>query len=126
MAFTPKRSVKAFICSYNLNWEGSSFSNFELICSLTKRGVLNPTIYCFQDGPLHEEYKKLGIPVIIKPSPISNGFNISAYMEGLENFKNLITLLIYPYSEILILLINYFHSYLFFFQIILFNFKFLN
>jgi GT2 family glycosyltransferase/glycosyltransferase involved in cell wall biosynthesis len=82
--------IKAFICSYNLNWEGSSFSNFELVCSLKKRNVIEPIVYCFQDGPLRKEYEKLGIQVIIKPSPLSKGFEIKSYLEGLEDLKKLI------------------------------------
>lgn len=84
------KPISSLIFSYNLNWEGSSFSNYELISGLHKRNILKPHIYCFQDGPLRKEYEKQGISVTISPSPLSRGFFIKEYLEGLETLKTFI------------------------------------
>ncbi len=83
-------AIKTLGFAYNLNLEGSSYSNFEMISGLKRKQILDPVIYCFQDGPLRKEYEREGIEVVIKPSPLSRGFFIKEYLEGLENLKSLI------------------------------------
>lgn len=85
-----QKPVSCLVFSYNLNWEGSSFSNFELVTGLKKKGIINPHIYCFQDGPLRFEYMKQGIPVTIKSSPLSRGFYIKEYLYGLKELVTFI------------------------------------
>jgi glycosyltransferase involved in cell wall biosynthesis len=85
------RPIKTVMCSYNLNWEGSSYFELQLTLGLKKKGVIDPHVYCFQDGPLRKEYEKEGVSVTIFPSPVSKGFNIESYKTGLETFKNFIS-----------------------------------
>jgi len=81
----PKFVVAAI--TYNLNLEGSSFSQYELICGLVKKSNIEFIIYSTQDGELRKKYESQGIRVKIVDSPFGNNYNYYSYQEGLKVFK---------------------------------------
>ncbi len=70
VAIVPRRVVRgavppirAMMFTPNLNREGAPYSQFELTRALRDRGVIDPQVISFHDGPLHELYRSAGIPV---------------------------------------------------------------
>jgi len=64
--------IPALMCAYNLNWEGSAYSQFELTVMLKDKGIIDPIVYCTQDGPLRQAYESRGIRVEVGPHPLTN------------------------------------------------------
>ena len=87
-AFTaaPPGPVRALTCAFNLNWEGASNSQFEMVAELKRRGVLDPVVYSPDDGPLRAAYEGEGIPVHVTPHPLAGVMTTSDYDSALERF----------------------------------------
>lgn len=58
--------VRAMMFTPNLNREGAPYSQFELTRALRDRGVIDPEVVSFYDGPLLELYRSAGIPVHVQ------------------------------------------------------------
>lgn len=56
-------SLRVLVVSHNLNREGASISLCEMISALRRRGVIDPEVVYFEDGPLRDKYLAAGIPV---------------------------------------------------------------
>jgi O-antigen biosynthesis protein len=82
--------VPTLMCAFNLNWEGAPYSQFELTARLKEMGIIEPIVYCPRDGPLRQEYERIGIRVDIFPHPLSGVFTIAAYDEAMRAFSRYI------------------------------------
>src|SRR5262249_51687424 len=75
---------------FNLNWEGAPYSQFEMTSRLKGLGIIEPIVYCPHDGPLRQEYEKMGIRVEIFPHLLSGVSTIAAYEEAIRAFARYI------------------------------------
>jgi GT2 family glycosyltransferase/glycosyltransferase involved in cell wall biosynthesis len=82
--------VPTVMCAFNLNREGAPYSQFELTARLKEMGIIEPVVYCPHDGPLRQEYERMGIRVDIFPHPLSGVFTLAAYEEAIRDFARYI------------------------------------
>lgn len=84
---TAKRSAnKLLVFSHDLNWEGASISLFELITALRRKGLADPEVITFDDGPLRSKYEKEGIPVScfsFDPDSLSTSKRLTLWVNAL-------------------------------------------
>jgi GT2 family glycosyltransferase len=80
------RPIRALMCAFNLNREGAPYSQFEMTARLKDQGVIEPVVYCPNDGPLREAYQKRGIRVEIFEHPLAGVHELAAYDRAIENF----------------------------------------
>ena len=78
--------IPTLMLAFNLNWEGAPYSQFEMTSRLKELGIIEPIVYCPHDGPLRQEYEKMGIRVEIFPHPLSGVSTIAAYEEAIRAF----------------------------------------
>jgi GT2 family glycosyltransferase/glycosyltransferase involved in cell wall biosynthesis len=78
--------VRALMCAFNLNREGAPHSQFELTVRLKQMGVIDPVVYCPQEGPLRKAYEEHGIAVEVFEHPLAGVFNLAAYDRAIEGF----------------------------------------
>ncbi len=80
------RPIRAVLCSFTLNWEGAPYSQFELTASLRDRGVLEPLVYCTNDGPLRAAYAERDIEVVVGPHPLAGVLDGGDYERAVKRF----------------------------------------
>ena len=78
--------IRALMCAFNLNWEGAPYSQLELTVGLKDAGVIEPIVYCPQDGPLRAVYEAHGIRVEISEHPLRLVYDVSAYETAMTRF----------------------------------------
>jgi glycosyltransferase involved in cell wall biosynthesis len=78
------------MCAFNLNWEGAPYSQFELTARLKEAGIIEPIVYCPQDGPLRAAYEERGIPVEVFEHPLAGVHELMAYEPAIANFAKLL------------------------------------
>ena len=86
----PEQPIRALMVAFNLNLEGAPYSQYELTLGLKLSKIVDPVVYCPQDGPLRELYEKAGIKVIISEHPLSGVFDIGNYEAAISKFAQLI------------------------------------
>ena len=82
--------VPTLMCAHNLNWEGAPYCQFELTVRLKELGIIEPVVYCPNDGPLRQEYERMGIRVDIFQHPLWGVGTIAAYEEAIRTFARYI------------------------------------
>lgn len=80
------RPIRALMCAHNLKREGAPNSQLELTLRLTEAGVIEPIVYCPQDGPLRTAYEASGIRVEVSPHPLSAVHDLRAYDHAVDRF----------------------------------------
>lgn len=92
--FIPDRSVnkpvRTFMTAFNLNLEGAPYSQYELTVKLKDKGVIDPLVYCPDDGPLRSLYEDKGISVQVFKHPLRNIYTISEYEAAILEFSRYI------------------------------------
>ena len=81
--------IRALMCSHNLNLEGAPITLFGLTTGLKEKGILEPVVYSPENGPMADAYARVGIPVIVRKSPMVEVFTEVAFdrsIEGLAKF----------------------------------------
>lgn len=58
--------LKVLMVSNLLDFTGSALQQYEMVLNLASKNLIKPIIFCTQDGPLREFYKKNRIEVIIE------------------------------------------------------------
>lgn len=86
----PATPIRALMIAFNLNLEGAPFSQYELTVGLKRLGVIDPVVYCPEDGPLRALYEKAGIDVVVRPHPLLGVFNIDSYEVAIRGFAEMI------------------------------------
>jgi O-antigen biosynthesis protein len=86
----PHARVRALMCSFNLNREGAPLSQFELTVRLKESGVVEPIVFCPEDGPLRNAYAGHGIDVHIGPHPLAGVFAEKEYAEAISSFAGFV------------------------------------
>lgn len=89
----PSQPMRALMIAFNLNLEGAPYSQYELTVGLKNMGVIDPVVYCPEDGPLRELYEKAGIEVIVRPHPLLGVFSIESYENSISLFAEMIRML---------------------------------
>ncbi len=79
--------LRALMCAFNLNWEGAPYSQFEMTARLKELGVLDPVVYCPEDGPLRKAYEDKGIPVRVLPHPLRGVSSAAEYDRAIREFS---------------------------------------
>jgi GT2 family glycosyltransferase len=79
-------AVPTLMTAFTLNWEGAPISQYELTISLKKMGVINPTVFCPQDGPLRKAYEENGIPVYVQTHPLAGVTTLKQYDRAIQEF----------------------------------------
>jgi glycosyltransferase involved in cell wall biosynthesis len=82
--------VRALMCAFTLNWEGAPYSQFELTARLKADGVLDPVVYCPQDGPLRAAYEERGIRVEVFEHPLRRVRDRAAYEAAVARFAEFV------------------------------------
>ena len=82
--------IPTLMLAFNLNWEGTPYSQFEMTARLKEMGIIEPVVYCPHDGPLRKEYERIGVRVDLFPHPVSGVFTIAAYEEAIRAFSRYI------------------------------------
>lgn len=82
------KPIRALMCAFTLNREGAPHSQFELTVRLKETGVLDPIIYCPQEGPLLDAYKQQGIRVEVFDHPLSGVHEPAAYDRAIQSFAS--------------------------------------
>jgi glycosyltransferase involved in cell wall biosynthesis len=90
LARPPHARVRALMCSFNLNREGAPLSQFELTVRLKDDGVLDPVVFCPEDGPLREAYRERAIEVHVGPHPLAGVFDATAYDRAVSCFASFV------------------------------------
>lgn len=78
--------IRTLMCSFNLNWEGAAYSQFEMTTALRDQGVIDPIVFCADDGPLRKAYEAKGIQVEVFQHPLANVFTLPDYETGIAKF----------------------------------------
>ncbi|WP_186453816.1 glycosyltransferase [Denitratisoma sp. DHT3] len=78
--------VRTLMTAFNLNLEGAPYSQYELTVALKRRGVIDPVVYCPEDGPLRRRYEDAGIEVRVFPHPLAGVFDLPAYHKAIDDF----------------------------------------
>jgi len=78
--------IRALMCAFTLNWDGAAYSQLELTVGLKERGVIEPVVYCPEDGPLRADYEAHGIQVEVFPHPLRGVHEVPAYEEAIARF----------------------------------------
>jgi glycosyltransferase involved in cell wall biosynthesis len=93
LELTPRRlargvhgPLRALMCSFNLNREGAPHVQLEMAVRLKKAGVLDPVVFCHQDGPLRGAYEAEGIEVCVGPHPLFGVFDGAGYDRAIAAF----------------------------------------
>jgi glycosyltransferase involved in cell wall biosynthesis len=81
-----RRPLRALLCSFNLNREGAPHVQLEMAARLKDMGVLDPVVFCHQDGPLREAYAARGITVHVGPHPLARVFDGRGYERAVASF----------------------------------------
>lgn len=84
------KTIKALMCSHNLNHEGAPYSQYEMTVGLKQRGVIEPVVFSPVDGPLRSLYESHDIPVIVD-ARLGYVSEISGYGDKVQAFKAFIT-----------------------------------
>lgn len=79
-------ALRTLMCAFNLNPEGAPYSQFELTRELKSRGVIDPIVYCPEDGPLRADYEEHGIEVRIERHPLSGVSTQAEYDRRIDEF----------------------------------------
>lgn len=64
--------VRVLAVSHNLNHEGASNVQLEVLTGLKRRGALNPIVFSLQNGPLRSAYEAAGIEVRLIDPPTTS------------------------------------------------------
>ena len=80
------RRIRALMCAFNLNMEGAPHSQLELTVRLKETGVIDPIVYCPEDGPLRASYEAHGIRVKVSAHPLAGVHNLPAYERAIQAF----------------------------------------
>jgi O-antigen biosynthesis protein len=78
--------IRTLMCAFTLNWEGAPYSQYEMTVRLKERGIIDPIVYCPNDGPLRQAYEAAGIPVEVFEHPLAGVFDPEAYDQAIESF----------------------------------------
>lgn len=86
----PERAkpIRALMCAFNLNREGAPHSQLELTVRLKETGVIEPIVYCPEDGPLRTSYEERGIRVEVSAHPLAGVHDLAAYERAIQAFAN--------------------------------------
>lgn len=75
-----KKRLRVLIGSHLLDLTGAPLHQYEIAVELAKKGIIEPIVFSFQEGPLQTEYQKQGIQVIIcKPYPLAQKYDFDTY-----------------------------------------------
>ena len=88
--YRPSQPIRALMVAFNLNLEGAPYSQYELTEGLKRLGVINPLVYCPEDGPLRALYEAAGIEVIVRPHPLRGVFDIDSYEASISAFGEML------------------------------------
>lgn len=83
-------NIRVLSLAYNLNLEGSSLLQYYILTELKKRGIIDPCVYCYKDGPLRKWYENEGIEVLLLTSPLAQGYTLKSYTELFPSFQQLV------------------------------------
>lgn len=83
---TLDRPVKTLMTAFNLNLEGAPYSQYELTLALKQLGVIDPIVYCPNDGPLRARYEAAGIPVEVFEHPLRDVYELATYEPAITRF----------------------------------------
>lgn len=78
--------IPALMCTFNLNWEGAAYSQFELTVALRDQGILDPIVFCAADGPLRQAYEEKGIRVEVTSHPLADIYTLPDYENAIARF----------------------------------------
>ena len=82
------KPIHVVMCAFTLNREGAPHSQFELTTRLKETGVIDPIVYCPQEGPLRAAYEEHGIRVDVFSHPLARVYDLPAYERAIQNFAN--------------------------------------
>ena len=85
--------IRALMCAFTLNWEGAPYSQLELTVRLKEDGVIDPVVYCPEDGPLRAAYEARGIRVEFFQHPLWGVHESPAYERAIARFAEWIAAL---------------------------------
>jgi len=81
-----KKPLKILMCSNALDLTGGPLHQYEIAVELQKQGVIQPIIFCVNDGLLRQKYEQLGIEVVIKNHPLEHIYTRDDYDQALAHF----------------------------------------
>jgi glycosyltransferase involved in cell wall biosynthesis len=83
-----QRPLRTLMCAFNLNREGAPHVQFEMTLRLKQSGVLDPVVFCHQDGPLREAYEAQGVEVVVGRHPLDGAVDARSYERGIASFSD--------------------------------------
>ena len=86
----PAQPIRALMVAFNLNLEGAPYSQYELTEGLKRLGVIDPVVYCPEDGPLRALYEAAGIEVLVLPHPLRGVFDVDSYEASISTFSEML------------------------------------
>lgn len=78
--------IRTLMCAFNLNWEGAPYSQYEMTARLKEQGIIDPVVYCPNEGPLRSAYEEKDIPVYVFGHPLSEVNNLKDYNKAVYKF----------------------------------------
>ncbi|OGW43010.1 MAG: hypothetical protein A2132_00285 [Nitrospirae bacterium RBG_16_43_11] len=79
--------IPALMVSHNLKWEGAPYSQYQLTLALKKKGIIDPIVFCQEDGPLRKAYEDNGIHVDIDINLAFGAISIKEYNSRLNHLS---------------------------------------
>lgn len=86
----PTKPIRTLMVAFNLNLEGAPYSQYELTVGLKRRGVVDPIVYCPDDGPLRALYETEGITVLVMTHPLRGVFDLDGYEKSIAAFVDFV------------------------------------
>ncbi len=84
------QALRVAMFTHNLNWEGAPKQMQEIAGYLHRQGMIKPLIFSPKDGPLRDQYEKLGIKVRIFAHPLIKHHTLPGYLEALGQVGELL------------------------------------
>ncbi len=74
------------MCTNSLDLTGAPLHQLEIALKLAKEGIVEPIIFCVNDGELRAIYQEQNIQVIVKENPLEHIYQRDAYNAALTTF----------------------------------------
>lgn len=78
--------IRVLMCGASLNLEGAPNSQFEMTVHLRDKGIINPIVFCPNEGPLRSLYEERGIEVKVFEHPLARVREEQEYDKAIDEF----------------------------------------
>ncbi|HXA00627.1 MAG TPA: glycosyltransferase [Cytophagaceae bacterium] len=82
------KKIRILFCTHALDLTGGPLHQYEIAVEMTQRNLFDISVFSIADGPLKQDYEKMGIPVtVLNYHPLSGVNDITSYKRVLHELK---------------------------------------